>query len=212
MADIIIPVPRNPEVRTTVRQIISRLFTYIVNKISPTNIPYYNGLSVHKTSLLRNITIQTDSFGFQAEIIVRLLRAGATYKVVGTTISERKTGSSKAFTIKNILEVAKILGTKYNYNHRRIVELKPKEQFLKKIEKQNQDKIIKFYNSNYKKFDNVNELDNFIIDESGIRINRNQCIEKIRKPMLPNLTNYFDSIKANKRSSAMRDNKIAQRK
>jgi hypothetical protein len=98
------------EVRATVRQIISRVFTYTVNKISPTNIPYYNGLSVHKVSLLRNITIQTDSFGFQAEIIVRLLRAAATYKVVGTTISERKTGSSKAFTIKNILEVAKILG------------------------------------------------------------------------------------------------------
>ena len=134
---------------------------------------------------------------------------------IKTTIQKELEEGCKqyAFLDNNaVSEVAKILGTKYNYNHRRIVELKPKEQFLKKIEKQNQDKIIKFYNLNYKKFDNVNELDNFIIDESGVRINRNQCIEKIRKPMLPNLTNYFDSIKANKRSSAMRDNKIAQRK
>jgi hypothetical protein len=134
---------------------------------------------------------------------------------IKTTIKKELEEGCKqyAFLDKNaVSEIAKILGTKYNYNHRRIVELKPKEQFLKKIEKQNQDKIIKFYNSNYKKFDNVNELDNFIIDESEIRINRNQCIEKIRKPMLPNLTNYFNSIKANKRSSAMKNNKIAQRK
>jgi len=108
-------------------------------------------------------------------------------------------------------EVARALGRKYNYNHRRIVELKPESQFLKKVEKQNQDKIVKFYNSNYKKFDNVNDLDNFVITKSGVNIKYSQCVEKIRKPMLPDLTKYFDSIKANKRSSAMKNNKIAQR-
>jgi len=133
---------------------------------------------------------------------------------IKTTIQKELEEGCKqyAFIDNNaISEVAKVLGTKYNYNHRQIVKLKPNLQFLKKLEKQNQDKIVKFYNSNYKKFDNISELDNFIIDESGVRINRNQCVEKIRKPMLPALTKYFDSIKANKRSSAMRNNKIAQR-
>lgn len=118
-----------------------------------------------------------------------------------------------AFVDNNaVSEVARFLGSKYNYNHRRIVELKPKQQILKKVEKQNQDKIVKFYNSNFKKFDNINDLDIFVINNCGVKINRNQCIEKIRKPQLATLTSYFDSIKANKRSQAMAGNKIAKRK
>lgn len=108
-------------------------------------------------------------------------------------------------------EVARILSKKYNYNHRRIVELKNIAS-LKKIEKQNQDKIVKFYKENFKKFDSVDELDNFVTNECGFKIKRNQCIEKIRKPRLPNLTKHFDIIKANKRGIAMKGNKIAQSK
>jgi hypothetical protein len=48
--------------------------------------------------------------------------------------------------------------------------------------------------------------------ESGVKINRNQCIEKIRKPRLQGLTEHFDAIKRSKRSLTMKDNKIAQRK
>jgi glycosyltransferase involved in cell wall biosynthesis len=111
-ADIIIPVPTNPQVRPLSRQIISRLFTAIVNGSTKLNIPYYNGLSVHKKTLLDGIKVGTDGFGFQAEIIVKLIRSGATYKLVNTHISERKGGFSKAFTLKNISQV---LNTLYNF-------------------------------------------------------------------------------------------------
>lgn len=111
-ADIIIPVPTNPQVRPLSRQLISRLFTAIVNGSTKLNIPYYNGLSVHKKTLLDGIKVGTDGFGFQAEIIVKLIRGGATYKLVNTHISERKGGFSKAFTLKNMLQVLKTL---YNF-------------------------------------------------------------------------------------------------
>jgi hypothetical protein len=118
-----------------------------------------------------------------------------------------------AFVDNNaVSEVARLLGAKYNYNHRRIVKLKPKTQILKKFEKQNQDKVVKFYNVNYKNFDNVNDLDAFVITNCGVKVNRNQCIEKIRKSQVPNLTQYFNSLKSNKRREAMKDNKIAKRK
>ena len=110
-ADIIIPIPTNPQVRPLVRQIISRLFTVIVNSSNKFKIPYYNGLSVHKKILLDSIKIGTDGFGFQAEIIVKLIRGGASYKLVNTHISERKGGISKAFTYKNIKQVIATLNS-----------------------------------------------------------------------------------------------------
>jgi glycosyltransferase involved in cell wall biosynthesis len=109
-ADIIIPRPINCEVRALTRRIISFLYTTIINTLTGLRIPYYNGLSIHKTSLLKQITIGTNGFGFQAEIITQLiLKNNATYLVVDTYIQERSTGGSKAFTRKNFIEVAKIL-------------------------------------------------------------------------------------------------------
>jgi len=107
-ADIIIPRPINCEVRTYTRRIISFLYTAIINTLTGLNIPYYNGLSIHKTSLLKKVTIGTNGFGFQAEIISQLiLKNKATYLIVDTYIQERSTGGSKAFTRKNFIEVAK---------------------------------------------------------------------------------------------------------
>jgi hypothetical protein len=104
-ADMIIPLPINPEVRSFSRRVISRLFTSIINITSGLNIPYFNGLTVHRTSLLKRIEIKTNSFAFQAEIIVKLIRIGAGYKIVKTFIEERPNGASKAFTFKNISAV-----------------------------------------------------------------------------------------------------------
>jgi hypothetical protein len=117
-----------------------------------------------------------------------------------------------AFVDNNAVgEVARELALKYNYNHRRIVELKPPAIVRRTYEEYNQDTIVALYKSSYKKFNNVNELDNYVIQHSNVKLNRNQCVEKIRKPNLPFLTKYFDEVKHNKRSQAMKDNKIAAR-
>jgi hypothetical protein len=108
-------------------------------------------------------------------------------------------------------EVARMLSDKYNYNHRRIVELKPPIRFCKKQEQLNQNTVVRMYRTNYKKFHNINDLDNFVIQKSGVKINRNQCIEKIRKPMLGFLTTYFDKVKSQQKSQKMKNNKIASK-
>lgn len=105
-ADMIIPLPSNPHVRSIQRQFISKMFTFIVNYGSGLRIPYYNGLSVHRRELLNKIEIHSVGFGFQAEIIVKLLKQGATYRIVNTFIDERKEGKSKALTFRNFKEVA----------------------------------------------------------------------------------------------------------
>ena len=108
-ADIIIPRPSNPEARGLGRRMISALYTKLVNAFNGLNVPYYNGLSVHRVELLRGITLRTDSFGFQAEVITRLLFRGASYKVVDTYITERQLGHTKAFRPRNVLAVVRTL-------------------------------------------------------------------------------------------------------
>lgn len=109
-ADIIVPKPTNPEARARSRRVISSIYTLLVNLTTGFNIPYYNGLSIHRVELLRAARFSTNNFGFQAEAITRLLFRGATYKVVETFITERQLGRTKAFRIKNVLSVVKTLG------------------------------------------------------------------------------------------------------
>jgi dolichol-phosphate mannosyltransferase len=109
-ADIIVPKPTNPQARSRSRRVISGVYTALVNVITGFQVPYYNGLSVHRVELLRAATFSTNNFGFQAEAITRLLFRGASYKVVETFITERQLGRSKAFRIRNVLSVVKTLG------------------------------------------------------------------------------------------------------
>ncbi len=71
--------------------------------------PYYNGLSVHRVDLLKNISLQSNGFGFQAEAIVKLIYQKASFITTDATIYERPSGESKAFTLRNIMSVASVL-------------------------------------------------------------------------------------------------------
>ena len=67
---------------------------------------YYNGLPVYPRSLLEAITITSSGFGFQGEILVKLLRSGCTYVEVGVE-GQDKTQRSVALRPRNIISVAK---------------------------------------------------------------------------------------------------------
>ncbi len=110
-ADIIIPFTNNQEVRPVGRRVLSSAFTQLVNTISGCRLRYYNGAVLHKTELIKSIAIQTDSFGYQAEALVKLLRKGHTFEQVGIKITYRPTGKSKAFRIDNVIKVARFLST-----------------------------------------------------------------------------------------------------
>jgi len=108
-ADIIIPYASNPEARELSRVLISRSFTWLVNTLFGLNVPYFNGTVIHKTDLLRTITIKTNSFAYQAEALVRLIHRGASYETVPVQIAERIEGHSSALHFKNIVQVAQCL-------------------------------------------------------------------------------------------------------
>jgi len=117
-ADIIVPFVLNPEVRPWIRRLLSRIFSAAVRRLSGCPIRYFNGTVLHQTALLRSLALRNDGFGYQAEILVKLLRRGCSYQEVGVEITQRLSGSSKAFGVKNILQILRFLrGLTFDSTH-----------------------------------------------------------------------------------------------
>jgi dolichol-phosphate mannosyltransferase len=104
-ADITATYPVNPQVRDFFRRCVSSSFTYLISLVFGLGMRYYNGATVHRTRLVRRITITADSFAFQAEILIKLLRRGAGYVQVGVPIIERRAGQSAALKPRNVARV-----------------------------------------------------------------------------------------------------------
>ena len=108
-SDMVIPYVTNPEVRSFMRRLTSRGFVVIMNLLFGLKVPYYNGLVVHRLDLLREIEIETDSFAYQAEAVVKLLKRGAKFQTVGVEINTREHGNTKAFRVSNVINVLRAL-------------------------------------------------------------------------------------------------------
>ena len=103
-ADIVVPYISNPEVRGLKRMIISGAYTRLFNLLFWQKLPYYNGLVLHRTALLRTIDIKTNGYAYQSEALVKLLRKGATTVNVAVPLAgfDHRT---RAFKLKNVLRV-----------------------------------------------------------------------------------------------------------
>lgn len=104
-ADIIIPYTINQEVRALNRRIISKLYIIFMNFMFNLNLKYYNGNMVYKTKILKDIKVSTYGFAYSAEILVKLLKKGYSYKEVGIKIKPTK--KTSIFKLKNIIGVFK---------------------------------------------------------------------------------------------------------
>lgn len=113
-ADIIIPFYTNFHLsKTWLRHLISVTYIHLVNYLSGLKIGYYNGITLYKTELVRNLPTKSAGFGFQAEMLVYLLKKGASYIIVNTSNDDRKSGSSAAFKFKNIIRIIRSLLSMY---------------------------------------------------------------------------------------------------
>ncbi len=108
-ADIVIPRISNlKEIKTPFRYFVSRTYTALLNLLFGQRIGYYNGLPLHRVDLLRRINITSDGFGFQAEILIKLIRAGCSYVEVAVPGAEQ-TQRSKALRLRNLVSVTRTL-------------------------------------------------------------------------------------------------------
>ncbi len=101
--DLAILYTANSEVRPLIRRILSFCYTFLNNFLFGLNLRYYNGLSVYRRDLLMKIPFWTKGHACFAEILLLLLKSGATYKEIPAEIKPVK--KSAALKLKNIAKV-----------------------------------------------------------------------------------------------------------
>ena len=109
-ADMIIPYYESVAGKSAFRMWISNLYTNLVNSFSGYRIHYYNGLAVHLRYNVMRWGPYSFGFGFQAELITRLLDEGCSYVEVAVTATHReKSRGNSALNFKNFLSVSHTL-------------------------------------------------------------------------------------------------------
>jgi dolichol-phosphate mannosyltransferase len=110
-AEIVLPYPENNETRSKLRVAISKSYVALLNALFALDVPYYNGTVVHRTDNVRSTPIETDSFAYQSELLLKLLSEGKSWTPVPIRIEPRPGRRSKALRLRNVVGVVRtILG------------------------------------------------------------------------------------------------------
>jgi glycosyltransferase involved in cell wall biosynthesis len=108
-ADLIIPYHQEIQGRSWARRTLSRTYTRLVNLLSGQSLRYYNGCAVYRRADVMRWHSRSSGFGFQADLVTRLLMQGATYVEMPIVGKERAGGTSTALKIKNWFSVGRTL-------------------------------------------------------------------------------------------------------
>jgi len=108
-ADIIIPYTLNSKDRPIHRRVISQIFVWLLNTIFKLNLRYYNHSVLHKKEIVDSVDIFTNSYAFQAEILIKLIKSGHSYIEVGVSDKFEKGIKTKIFKLKNIISTGSFL-------------------------------------------------------------------------------------------------------
>jgi hypothetical protein len=101
-------IPYNIEIRGRAesRKAISKAYTALVNFLGGFKLHYYNGMVVTRREYVMRWHSNSHGFGFQADLLTRLLSRGLSYKEIAVYGQERQAGNSKALTFRNFASVA----------------------------------------------------------------------------------------------------------
>ena len=108
-ADLIIPYQIECVGKRLHRRLLSGAFTRLVNTITGYRIKYYNGLAVFRRYDVMRWHTDYRGFGFQADMITRMLDNNAKHLEIPVVARERSNGESTALTLLNLLSVAHML-------------------------------------------------------------------------------------------------------
>lgn len=81
-ADLVVPYPVNQHERLWFRRVISRAFVLLLNGLFRIGLSYYTMPVLCRTSLARAVRLDTPSHAFQAEMLIKLIKAGCSYVTV----------------------------------------------------------------------------------------------------------------------------------
>jgi hypothetical protein len=75
----------------------------LVNILAGTSVKYYNGFAAYRRWQVMRFAVESSGFGFQAEIITRLIGEGASYKEIELPATAQP--GSKAMRLRNFVSV-----------------------------------------------------------------------------------------------------------
>ncbi len=107
-ADIVLPYLTNYKLRPLGRRIGSKGFTILINLLFGLNIRYYQG-QLPRRALFEKIELKDESYAFAAEVVVKLIRMGATYVEVPVGNTPSKQENSRALQPQRIVKVLKAI-------------------------------------------------------------------------------------------------------
>jgi len=107
-ADILMAYLANPQVRSWRRRLGAYAFKSVINVLFGYSVPYYNG-AIPRRTLFNDIQIKSNGYFFFAEMVVKLMRRGASYVAVGVFHTNQSNASSSALKPANLVKVFKDL-------------------------------------------------------------------------------------------------------
>lgn len=93
-------------VRSEFRQFLSRFFVLLLNKSFGTRLCYFNGVSLVKTSLMKDLSFHSNRFFFHAELLLKVMQKTKKISEVPIVLTPRKADHSKAIKFKVLFDVA----------------------------------------------------------------------------------------------------------
>jgi glycosyltransferase involved in cell wall biosynthesis len=85
---------------------LSRGFVAGMNLLFGLRLPYYNGANFFRTDIIRSVPLRGDGYELFSGTLIRLLRAGYSYRMLGVTNGDAH-GSSKAFRLATFVKVVR---------------------------------------------------------------------------------------------------------
>ncbi len=106
--DMVVPFIYNKaEARGFIRNLISGIFCFIINKTFGQSFKYHNGTTIYRRVILTDVGYKSTGFFFQAELLTRLAKKGYLFAEVPCSLGKREKGSSKALSFSSLLKVIK---------------------------------------------------------------------------------------------------------
>jgi glycosyltransferase involved in cell wall biosynthesis len=105
--DIVVPFIFNTNVRSRFRRWLSKLYLRIINHTFGLNLNYTNGTVMYRTKVLKTVDLRNFGFLYQAELLIKLIKAGYLFAEVPCGLSQRSFGKSKATSLKSLFNVMK---------------------------------------------------------------------------------------------------------
>jgi len=108
--DLVISYMAKTNKRSLFRRVVSKIFVFVMNTLFGLHLEYYNGAFICRRQVVQSIPIKSQGLAALAECLVRLIKAGYSYKAIYFEHIGRKNQQSKAFKFKSIVAVVKTIG------------------------------------------------------------------------------------------------------